>query len=246
MSVEGKSGKPTPPVHLILMSRAPVAGQTKTRLTPPLSPEEARDFHVSCLQDLIEQALAWRDARNAADQRTSLHLTITPDESELEFHAQGVIWPADVRVHPQGEGSLGERMERALRAVLDAEPNAWAILVGSDLPLLGGQHWDEAVNALKRSDVVFGPTLDGGYYLVAVKSIPDGLLHVPRWSSGSVMMDQLRAVHRQGFQTALISPLADGDSFDDLRLIRSHALRRRLPGSRALKFIEDWFAKHSQ
>ena len=238
--------KPSPPVHLILMSRAPVAGKTKTRLTPPLTPEKARDFHVACLKDLIEQAVAWRDARNAAGQRTTLHMSITPDASEFEFLAQGVIWPADTLVHGQVGQNLGERMEHILTEVLSGPEPAWAILVGTDLPLLGALQWDEAVLALKRADVVFGPTLDGGFYLVAVKSAPEGLLHVKRWSSGNVLLDEIRAVHQKGFQTALTSPLADGDSIDDLRLIRNHALTRRLPNSRSLQFIEDWFRKESR
>lgn len=243
MSAEAK---PVPPVHLILMSRAPVAGKTKTRLTPPLTPEEARDFHVACLQDLIEEATAWRDARNAKGEHTTLHLSITPDGSERDFHELGVTWPADTRVHGQADGTLGERMEWALtHALVDGGPD-WAILVGSDLPLLGGAHWDEAVHALKRADVVFGPTFDGGYYLVGVKRAPEGLLHVKRWSSGNVLMDQLRAVHEKGYQTALISPLSDGDSIDDLRLIRNHALTRRLPNRRSLQFIENWFREDSR
>jgi hypothetical protein len=226
------------------MSRAPVAGQTKTRLTPPLTGDEARDFHVACLMDLLDAAAAWRDARNADGRKTFLHAAITPDDSEFEFHAQGITWPPDLLVHPQGEGTLGDRMERALVDVLGTQPPgepAWAILVGSDLPLLGASQWDESLKALERADVVFGPTIDGGYYLVAVKSAPEGLLHVPRWSSGSVMMDQIRAVHRKGFQTAMISPLIDGDNIDDLRLIRNHALSSKNPDSRGLKFIEDWF-----
>jgi len=88
-------------VHLIVMSRAPVAGQTKTRLTPRLSAEQARDFHAACLMDVLEAAAAWRAQREAAGAPTRLHLFITPPGSQADFHAAGVAWPPEFTVRDQ-------------------------------------------------------------------------------------------------------------------------------------------------
>ena len=231
-----------PSVHLILMSRAPVPGKTKSRLSPPLSPEQARDFHVACLLDLIEAARVWRATRQEAGLETRLHLFITPAGSEGAFLEAGVTWPAEMSVHVQEGANLGERMERALELALAEPPRpAWALLVGTDLPLLGVTHFEEALNVLRRADIVFGPTIDGGYYLVGAKAPPAGLLQGPRWGTRTVLKDTLHAIRATGHQTGLISPLLDADTVDDLRAIRNHALTARTAHSRSLRFIEEWF-----
>jgi rSAM/selenodomain-associated transferase 1 len=243
MSVEGNGPER---VHLILMSRAPVPGRTKTRLSPPLTKEQARDFHVACLKDLLDAALAWRAKRQAGGAETRLHLFITPARSRAAFRGAGVEWPEDVTVHAQLGKSLGQRMEQAMIQVLESPPGpAWAVLVGSDLPLLGAAHLDEALAALRRADVVFGPTIDGGYYLVGVKRPPAGLFEGPRWGTHAVLQETLRAARDQGYRTALISPLPDADTVEDLRLINDHALSGKLPESRSLRFIEEWFQGHT-
>ena len=229
-------------VHLVVMSRAPVAGQTKTRLTPPLSPEEARDFHAACLQDVLDAAQQWGAGQEAQGIAVAIYLFITPPESEPAFKEAGVSLPEDVIVLPQAGENLWRRMEHALNTALrDAPPNTWAILVGSDLPLLAPVHLKEAARALERADVVFGPALDGGYYLLGVRKPLRGLFEIRDSGGESVIEKALRAARGLGHQTAIISALPDADTIEDLRAIRSHMDLGQAGPRRGLRFIADWF-----
>lgn len=229
-------------VHLIVMARAPVAGQTKTRLTPPLTPEEARDFHAACVQDVLDAAKQWGAGQEAQGIAVELHLFITPPESLGAFKDAGIDLPADVIVEPQVGENLWQRMEHALNTSLRGAPrNTWAILVGSDLPLLAPVHLKEASDALERADVVFGPALDGGYYLVGVRKPLRGLFDIRDSGGDSVLEKALRAARGLGHQTAIISTLPDADTIEDLRAIRSHMDLGQAGPRRGLKFIADWF-----
>ena len=232
-------------IHLIVMSRAPVAGQTKTRLTPPLSPEEARDFHAACIQDVLDAAQQWSAGLESQGVAVAIYLFITPPESEPAFEAAGVSLPEDLIVLPQVGENLWRRMEHALNTALqDAPPHTWAILVGSDLPMLAPNHFKEAARALERADVVFGPALDGGYYLLGVRKPLRGLFDIRHSGGESVLEKALRAARGLGHQTAIISTLPDADTIEDLRAIRSHTDRGQAGPHRGLNFIADWFDRN--
>ncbi len=239
---------PPPELHLILMSRAPVAGETKTRLSPPLKPEEARDFHVACLSDLLEAAADWRSRRARQGNASQLHLFVEPPGSQASFRAAAIRWPDGLHVADQAGETLGRRMERAIVSVLqraEAGKNPRVVLVGSDLPLLGPEHFDEAAAALEHADVAFGPTPDGGYYLVAVKGSPAGLFELTEWSGAAVLEKSLHAAQGLGLRTALISALPDVDTAADFRAVLAHPLARELSGRRSVRFIEEWMARHA-
>ncbi len=238
---QGRAEGPLHSLHLILMSRAPVPGQSKTRLTPPLTAMDARDFHVACLNDLLAEGRAWRLAREAAGgPPVSLHLFITPPASQPAFRQAGVTWPNDYALHNQRGRTLGERMARAIEQVrtTTAQPAA-VVLAGTDLPLLGGQQFDEAIDALRLADVVFGPTTDGGYYLVAVRDDPAGLFDLDGWGGSTVLERSLAAARRRGWSTALITPLPDADTADDLREILAHPRAARFADRASLRFLRE-------
>ncbi len=231
--------------HLILMSRAPVAGATKTRLSPPLTPEQARDFHAACLMDLIGEAARWRTSLAEAGRGLQCHLFITPGGSEGDFRGAGVTWPPQFHIRAQVGRTLGERMAHAIgeargegRTVQREEPRV--ILAGSDLPLLGSVQWDAALAALDQAQVVFGPTPDGGYYLIALRTRPGGLFDVAGWGGASVLADSLRAAQSRGQQTACIETLPDADTFEDLRAIAAHPLAATHAQRHSMRLIRHW------
>ena len=231
--------------HLILMSRAPLAGATKTRLSPPLAPEQAREFHTACLMDLIDEAARWRAALAAGGRELQCHLFITPESSEGQFRGAGVTWPPQFRIRSQVGRSLGERMAHAIceargqgRTVQREAPRV--ILIGSDLPLLGRVQWEAALAALDKAQVVFGPTPDGGYYLIALRTESDGLFDLDGWGGPSVLADSLRAAESRGRRTACIETLPDADTFQDLRVIAAHPLAATLAHRRSVQLIRHW------
>ena len=252
------AARETPPesprgvLHLIVMSRAPVAGQTKTRLIPALGAEGARDFHVACLNDLLAEGRAWaaqRDGDGAPPVR--LHLFIHPPASREAFRRAGVELPDshgthNYALHGQRGKDLGERMAHAIAQVLERESAAGnspgpgaagALLIGTDLPLLTLAHLDKAAAALESVDVVFGPTEDGGYYLVGMKEAPAGLFDLPDWGSGSVLAQSITAARALGKSTACITSLPDADRPEDLGALLDHPLAASLARRDSLRYI---------
>ena len=234
-------GEPSPP-HLIVFSRAPVPGNTKTRLIPALGAENASRLHAACLTRVIGVAQEWRELRIARRRPPpTLHLFITPPGSQPAFRSAGVDWSAHWNLHNQRGNTLGERMAEAVHRIRGRAQTS-VLLVGSDLPLLAPEHLDAALSALETSDAVFGPTLDGGYYLVGLRGEPRGLFDLSDWGTGSVLKRTLEAARTSGMATALVEALPDVDVPEDLARVLAHprAAERRDPDpGGALRLIQD-------
>jgi hypothetical protein len=227
-----------PDAHLIVFSRAPVAGATKTRLIPALGAEGARDFHAACLLDLLDEVAAWRaDRARRGLGRVTLHACVWPPGSGGDFARAGVAWPPGTRLRDQQGADLGARMERALAEALAEAPGA-ALLVGTDLPLLRARHLEAALAHLAEADVVFGPSLDGGYHLVGLRRPQPGLFALPAWGGADVLARSLAAARRLGLRTACGDPLPDADVPADLPRVLAHPLAGEpAAGGRALRLL---------
>jgi rSAM/selenodomain-associated transferase 1 len=159
-----------------LFGKAPVAGLVKTRLTPPLTPEEAASIARACLEDTLRRfpprvPAAW-----------TLFLAGDADASiEAEAAAAGV------RLAPQGAGDLGVRLARAFTQ-LRAEGAARVVAVGGDSPTLDPALIGRGLASLRESDVAIGPAEDGGYYLIGASPGVDvaALFRAIPWSSDAV------------------------------------------------------------
>ena len=129
-------------------------------------------------------------------------------------------------------------MANAFAEVLrEAPAKARALLIGADIPLLDGRHLRQALAALVDADAVFGGTEDGGYYLVGTRGLIPGVFQLKRWKEGEVLNDSLALGRARGFSTALIEPLPDVDTLEDLRRVRAHRLFIELSGRRCVQFI---------
>lgn len=197
------------PPRLILFSRLPLAGRAKTRLTPALGAEGA-----AILQDRVARRLAGRMQTLAERMPLELELCYTGGKRE---QAQAWLGPS-FTCREQGSGHLGVRMARALeRALKQGAPKA--VLVGSDLPGLDEAILEEAFQALDRSPLVLGPSLDGGYYLVGQSRPVPGLLDEPHWRSLAALSARAKAL---GLEPVLLPPLRDLDTPDDLAYWREN------------------------
>lgn len=197
--------------RLILFTRYPEAGRTKTRLIPVLGPQGAAQFQRRL------SAHAFRAARAACDDLDAT-LEVRFDGGDA---ARMRAWLGeDAEYRPQGEGDIGRRMERSLLAAVDRGARR-VVLVGADIPGLRAAHLREAFDRLDACDLVFGPALDGGYYLIgatapALRRSTGYLNPGVRWGSDRALSDTLQRVRTAGLTHALIEPLADIDRPDDL------------------------------
>lgn len=119
----------------------------------------------------------------------------------------------------QGEGDLGERMERVARRALAAAP--WVLLVGADSPALPEGALEAACAALADHDAVLGPADDGGYYLFGLRRAPAGLLEGLPWSAADTFTATHARLKERGLSVALVEPHFDVDGPADLERLRA-------------------------
>lgn len=189
---------------IILLAKAPVPGSVKTRLTPPLTAEQAAQLHTAMVWDTIEclQGLDCADLE--------LHTDVPTD-----------VWAAaGVPQALQCEGDLGLKMFKALREAFNAGRDR-AMVVGSDAPGLPREHL-KLLLAFDE-DVALGPTEDGGYYAVACRRIHPKMFDQVAWSTREARVQTIRAAERAGLTVGLGRPWFDVDTPEDLERMRCMA-----------------------
>ncbi len=194
---------------LIIMLKEPRPGRVKTRLGRDIGTVGAVWWFRHQTTRLI---------RRLRDPRWRIVLAVAPDVQGLASRC----WPHDLTRMPQGRGDLGRRMVRAMRRI----PLGRICLVGADIPDLSPVHVARAFAALGGNDVVFGPAVDGGFWLVGVRhrrAVPQALFADVRWSGPHALADSVAPL--QGCRVALVDRLADVDTGADLR---SWSLRRQV------------------
>jgi rSAM/selenodomain-associated transferase 2/rSAM/selenodomain-associated transferase 1 len=207
-----RSGHET--ARVVVLTRYPRPGLVKTRLIPVLGPEGSADLHRTLAGHCIRQMMPLVATREA-------QLEVCYDGgSAREIRA----WLGrGMRLRPQGEGSLGDRLRDAFAAAF-REGVGRAVAIGSDCPALSVCHCREALALLADVDVVLGPAEDGGYYLIAIRretaapALAALFGYSVVWGSDSVLRQTLDLARRAGLRHALIEPLADIDRPEDLPL----------------------------
>lgn len=169
--------------HLILFVKAPRFGAVKTRL--------ARDVGRLAAWTFQRRALATMLARLGRDPRWRLWIAITPDAfAAVPFRPRP---PKGARIVPQGPGDIGTRMAGAFaRVFARAFAQEPAVLIGADIPGIRARHVAEAFRKLGAHDAVFGPAMDGGFWLIGFRRPPPkDVFAGVRWSGPHALADTL-------------------------------------------------------
>jgi len=188
--------KPT----LIIMVKEPRPGRVKTRLGRDIGMTTAAWWFRHQTRRLL---------RRVDDPRWRTVLAVAPDAEGL----QSRVWPAHLARWPQGQGDLGGRMARMLRAAKGGP----ACVIGADIPGIRAAHIAQAFTALGRHDAVFGPAPDGGYWLVGLRHPhrqPPTLFQNVCWSTEHALADTKASL--PGYRIAQVATLRDVDTADDL------------------------------
>jgi glycosyltransferase A (GT-A) superfamily protein (DUF2064 family) len=120
-------------------------------------------------------------------------------------------------------------MTRALDVLFESGASR-AVLVGSDSPTLPPAYISDSFQQLEGSDVVLGPTSDGGYYLIGVRARPGRLLENIRWSTPQAIEDTEARARIAGLSVARLRPWYDIDTCEDLIRLRMELEEEILPG----------------
>jgi rSAM/selenodomain-associated transferase 1 len=165
-------------VAIGIFCKTPIAGRTKTRLSPPLRPDDC-----AALSECFIRDLAATIDRVRTDGGVTGFAIYTPVGSERELRA---LLPPDFRLLPQIDGGLGVRLLQAACDLLNAG-HAGAILVNGDSPTLPASILRAATEAVCREDaVVLGPAIDGGYTLIGLSKPHARLFEDIPWSTADV------------------------------------------------------------
>jgi len=194
-----------------IFTKRPVPGQVKTRLCPPLAPEQAAELSEAMLRDLVERLANFEGERTV--------LVYSPAEERAWF-ASNFPELKDQR-EQVGEG-LGERMFRFFFVELAGTVSSSAVVIGSDAPLLRPALIAEAHDRLQAgADLVLGPDEGGGYYLIGMKAAHRELFESIEMSTGDMCAKTLDVARELGLDAQLLEPLYDLDLPGDLNKLRA-------------------------
>lgn len=196
---------------LIIMAKAPLPGQVKTRLCPPLTLEEAAELHRSFLLDTLELALRLPNV--------DLHLAYHPPGAEGALQA---LTPPRFQMWPQEGEGLAHRLIHAF-AHLFAQGYARVVAIGADSPTLPLAYLERAFGLLRApyNGLVLGPSEDGGYYLIGLKAPCASLFLGVPMGSDRVLSETLRCARQAGLRVALLPTWYDVDRPQELDRLRA-------------------------
>ncbi|MEW6670517.1 MAG: TIGR04282 family arsenosugar biosynthesis glycosyltransferase [Thermodesulfobacteriota bacterium] len=201
----------------VIMAREPVPGKVKTRLSPPLSHQEAAELYRCFLQDRLLALGALKDA--------DIAVAYTPSSARKDVSD---FCPEGFSLFCQNGRGLGEKMCHIFREKL-SEGYAAVSVTGSDSPDLPNRLIQASFDLLlvKGADLVLGPAPDGGYYLIgAKKNYPELFSDIP-WSTGKVLAETLEKAAYLGLKTELLPFWNDLDTFQDLVRYHQNYLHRK-------------------
>ncbi len=202
---------------LAVMAKAPRPGKVKTRLSPPLSPDQASALNICFIRDTTENIRRVAEAGNSAGI-----VAYTPVGDEAAF--EGLLPPAFQLVAQRGDG-FGERLLYACQDLFSCGFGA-VCLIDSDSPTLPQEALRQAVAWLARPGdrVVLGGSDDGGYYLIGVKRLHPRLFEQIDWSTERVLAQTLERAREIGLTAELLPTWYDVDDAATLERLRRELL----------------------
>jgi uncharacterized protein len=217
---------------LAVMTKAPRAGQVKTRLVPPLSLEEAAQLNVCFLRDT---ATAIARACGMTARGVGVYTPVGEEAAYID------ILPGEFCLLPQRGDGFGERLALAAADLLQCGFDA-VCLIDSDSPTVSSNAYAEAVELLSKPGdrIVLGPSDDGGYYLIGLKRNHGRLFERIDWSTERVLDQTTRRARELNLEVCLLPTGYDVDDAVTLRrlcdeLLSDKSERELAPNTR--KFL---------
>jgi rSAM/selenodomain-associated transferase 1 len=194
--------------HFIIFAKPPHMGLSKTRLARDIGPTEAKRLNMACHAKVM---------RAVTSGRWHTTLCISPD-TQTGISLNG-LWPSSLERMSQGQGDLGQRLERAISKT-SAGP---VFVIGTDTPQLSAALLGKATQLIRRNDVVIGPADDGGFWLLGMShrfKAHHLRLNPIRWSSSHTLSD-LKALFPNGTRISYLPTLIDLDDESALRKLKN-------------------------
>jgi len=206
---------------LAVMTKAPQAGRVKTRLVPPLTPEQAAELNKCFLRDTAA-AISSACSRSETATGACGIAVYTPVGAESAYTD---ILPADFSLLPQRGEKFGERLYFAVEDLFNCGFES-VCLIDSDSPTVPAENFQKAIELLSMSEdrVVLGPSDDGGYYLIGVKKPHRHLFDQIDWSTERVLIQTMQRATEMGLEVKLLPTGYDVDDGVSLHRLRKELL----------------------
>ncbi|KMT22479.1 TIGR04282 family arsenosugar biosynthesis glycosyltransferase [Clostridium cylindrosporum] len=192
---------------IIIFTRVPIKGRTKTRLQKCLSPKQCAMIHGSFIKDIY---------KTCKETKRDIFIFYTP--KRYKHKLVELIGENDEYQVQVGE-DLGEKMLDAIETVLSKGYYS-CILLGTDVPGLKATYILNAFKALERSDVVLGPTFDKGYYLVGMKKPYKNVFSNQFYGTGDVLSNTISKIKEENLSYELVDTCLDIDEEEDLKALK--------------------------
>ena len=191
--------------HIIVFTRYPKPGRTKTRLIPALGEIGAAELHRWIVEQTMHTVRQYAKTCNA-----SVEVCYTGgDEKKIKaWLGAGVIFTS------QTSGDIGRRMKFAFDHAF-ANGAKQVLLMGTDIPHISVAALKAAFSGLLHHDVVIGPSTDGGYWLMGLSRSRDLFADIA-WSTADVLPQTMDQCQQKELRVHLLDPLTDVDTVEDL------------------------------
>ncbi len=185
---------------LVVVAKAPLEGSVKTRLSPHLNPADAATLYECLLGDIV--------AKLEKHKESEFWLAFAPGGED--YFSQNY---APIRLLAQRGKNLGERLHHVF---VDLFHRGYGeiVVADSDSPTVPLSSIDQAYKQLSEEgcDLVLGPSVDGGYYLIGLKRLAEGIFQDIPWSTSSVLDTTLKKAEKLALKVELLPPAYDIDS----------------------------------
>ena len=190
---------------LILLLKEPEVGKVKTRLGKSIGMKKAMHVYIGFLEMLSEIIIheSWE---------TLIYFSGTDSPKRLK-----AIFGSEPKYKPQISGNLGDKIKGAFKETFNMSYSK-AVIMGGDSPDLPNHLIKDGFSFLKYNDVVLGPTLDGGYYLLGMNQLHTNLFHDIAWSTSSVYKKTIEKIHKESLTYKSLVQWNDIDTIKDYNL----------------------------
>ncbi len=214
------------PVTLVVIAKAPVAGQAKTRLAVSVGEAAAADIAAATLLDTLDAV----DATPVSERVVAL----TGDLDRASCGAEIRSRCDALHVVKQRGDDFSARLANAIADAADVAGPRPVLLIASDTPQVTAELLTACAEALTQTDVVFGLARDGGWWVLGVTepAMADCLHTIPT-SRADTGPATLEAMRDRGLRVTLVTELSDVDTIDDVEIVRTQCR----PGSRFMHAI---------
>ncbi len=216
---------------LIIFAKCPIPGEVNTRLQPEVSPEDSARLQDAFILDTIHKV---KDI-----EKVDVFIGCSPSNS-IDFF-KDLREKTGIELFLQRGKTLGMKIHNAFSEMF-LKGYQKIIIIGADSPAFPPAFITEAVHLLEGNDIVFGPTIDGGYYLVGMRNKVRSVFPDDDMGTDNVLGEALKKGSRLGLKISTLSPWYDLDRYSDLKFALTHIHLLHLGGKyfppRTAKILE--------